>query len=483
MTTYLIDYSATWVGFATLGAGDRLIVTPSGSLVLPGSGFDLRGTAAAGVALAGFAWLNRIAVEGATSFTLGATGQWISDVQDAALTLGAGARASLAGSLTALQGTGAAITGAAVRLDIGGAITAETGLSVTGRGARIAITGTVSGSTQGVVLAGGEATLSNLGTIRGGVAVSGDAGGAVSVHLTNGGTLEGGLTATLGRGESGLWLDNAGRFLGNLHSGASADTVTGTGEITGHVWMGAGNDRFAGRVTGDLDMGTGNDIVDARGHAVGGVVRDGGGGDLYLVDGAVTIEDSGLGQDTVQAWVDWTLTPGLEVLELQGSALRGTGNGLANRLTGTEAANLLEGGAGTDTLQGGAGNDTLRGGLGADRLEGGDGDDRLNGGAGRDQLAGGSGADTFVFARGETGATAATADVITDFSAGDLIDLRTLGGLTLVDGLSGHARELAVTTLGPDTLVVWDLDGDGRADGAVRLSGTPVLTEADFLLQ
>lgn len=485
MTTYLIDYTATWVGFQTFGAGDRLIVAPQGSLVLPDTGFDLRGSGAAGVALAGFVWLDHLAVEGATSLSV--SGQFTSETQAWALGLGAGGFATVAGSVTASNGTGVALLGASAGLDVSGRITAETGIAVTGRAAHLTVSGEVAGQASGVVLAGGAASLLNLGTIRGDHAlmVSGDTGAPVTVTVTNGGTLAGTVEVTLTQSASAFWLANAGSVLGNVITGASGDVITGQGLITGHVWMGAGNDRFEGRLTGDLDMGLGQDTVDARGGVH--LIRDAGGADLYLIDSAVTIEDSGAGRDTVQAWVTYRLANGLEVLELQGSvALMGLGNTAANRITGNAGDNYLGGGLGRDTLVGDEGRDWLRGGLGDDRLYGGAGDDRLNGDAGQDTLTGGEGADTFVFAL-PTGA-----DLITDFQTGDRIDLSQIDAVsgnaapddvfTLVSFLTGTAGEIAVTASGSDTLILLDISGDGLADATIRLTGAHGLTAGDFLL-
>ncbi|NBZ88779.1 calcium-binding protein [Stagnihabitans tardus] len=490
MTTYLIDHAATWVGFQTLGAGDRLIVAPQGALILPETIFDLRGTGAAGVALAGFTWLEGLVVEGGT--TLSVSGQLISDSQGAALGLWDGAQGVVTGTVTASQGTGVALMGAGGGLDLAGRISAETGIAVTARGASLAISGEVAGSALGISLGGGDASLQNTGTIRGGIAVLGDGTGApVTVTVTNGGMMLGALDVDLVQGASRFWLANAGSLVGNLTSGASGDVVTGAGLITGHVSLGAGNDRFAGRLTGDLDMGLGNDTVDARGGAAH-VIRDAGGNDLYLVDGDVTIEDLG-GRDTVRSWVSLRLASGLEVLELQGvGATMGLGNGLGNTISGNAGDNYLWGAAGRDTLSGGEGQDWLRGGLGDDLLQGGEGDDRMNGDAGRDVLTGGAGADVFVFAFGQTGTDAASADLVTDFSDADVIDISSMdavqgnGGtndaFTLVQALTGQAGELAVTTLGGDTLLLMDVNGDGLADAAIRLSGIHALTAADFLL-
>jgi Ca2+-binding RTX toxin-like protein len=58
-----------------------------------------------------------------------------------------------------------------------------------------------------------------------------------------------------------------------------------------------------------------------------------------------------------------------------------------------------------------------------DSLFGGPGKDVLTGGTGADHLTGGTGVDRFVFALGDNGVTAATADHITDFQKGETLDV------------------------------------------------------------
>jgi len=88
----------------------------------------------------------------------------------------------------------------------------------------------------------------------------------------------------------------------------------------------------------------------------------------------------------------------------------------------------LVGGYGNDTLYGGTGNDYLFGQSGADRLFGGEDHDLLVGGEGADTLSGGSGIDTFRFYYGDSFAQTGSADVITDWNAGDRIDTGHSGG-------------------------------------------------------
>ena len=70
-----------------------------------------------------------------------------------------------------------------------------------------------------------------------------------------------------------------------------------------------------------------------------------------------------------------------------------TGDDRDNRLEGRAGGDELNGGKGNDMLIGGGGDDTLNGGEGGDMLMGGEGVDELNGGAGNDTLNGGAGGD------------------------------------------------------------------------------------------
>jgi Ca2+-binding RTX toxin-like protein len=95
----------------------------------------------------------------------------------------------------------------------------------------------------------------------------------------------------------------------------------------------------------------------------------------------------------------------------------------ADTLHGNDGNDELRGGSGADKLFGDAGNDSLFGNSGNDTLSGGSGKDVLTGGTGADHLTGGSGTDKFVFALGDNGTTASTADHITDFAKGETLDV------------------------------------------------------------
>ncbi len=150
---------------------------------------------------------------------------------------------------------------------------------------------------------------------------------------------------------AGNALDNVltGNDLGNALMGdAGFDTLLG----------GAGQDRLDGGTSADTMSGAfGNDI--------------------YVVDdaGDQVLENSGEGNDTVFASVDYTMAENVENLFLTGAATHGSGNGQGNVIAANDLGNTLFGDAGNDYLAGGAAHDVLDGGTGSDTLSGGAGDD------------------------------------------------------------------------------------------------------------
>ncbi len=103
-------------------------------------------------------------------------------------------------------------------------------------------------------------------------------------------------------------------------------------------------------------------------------------------------------------------------------------------INGSSSADSILGGKGKDTLLGDYGDDTLEGGKGNDILNGGAGDDSLWGGKGNDTLTGGDGDDTFIFRAGEGN------DVITDYAAGDLLQILNRNGRGYADFKSSFSN-------------------------------------------
>ena len=276
------------------------------------------------------------------------------------------------------------------------------------------------------------------------------------------------------------WLDGgAGNDL--MHGGTGDDTyvVDSAGDIVTEEIGGGGHDRVIGGVsyaltvniedltlTGSADItGIGNGLGNAMtNEGTGWVVLNGGGGNDTLNAGTQV----GYHDRANEAYGG----DGDDVIRGGGSQLNAWGDAGNDTLIGSSAGDYLHGGDGNDTVSGGAGNDYITGGLGADVL---------SGGAGADRLLGGLSADRFVFETGSLGPIFAT-DTVMDFNAaqGDIIDLRAIDAdvttagdqaFHLVDAFSGHAGELMVSQFTGYANVHFDIDGDGRADFALRVDG------------
>jgi Ca2+-binding RTX toxin-like protein len=155
------------------------------------------------------------------------------------------------------------------------------------------------------------------------------------------------------------------------------------------------------------------------------------------------------------------------------NALNGLGDVGSNLLTGNAGANVLYGLAGFDTLVGGAGADTLVG------------------GANTDTLTGGTGNDRFVFNLVSDTALGTARDVITDFTAGDQVDLRG------IDANVALANDQAFTFIGAAAFSTTNAtgqlrfaggvlygsnDADAQAEFEIALTGRTSMAAGDFLL-
>jgi Ca2+-binding RTX toxin-like protein len=169
----------------------------------------------------------------------------------------------------------------------------------------------------------------------------------------------------------------------------------------------------------------------------------------------------------------------------------GVGN---DKLAGGFGDDKLYGGNGRDRLLGDEGNDRLYGDKGNDKLLGGEGDDYLNGGHGQDILTGGEGADVFVFTHAtHSGVGKMGRDLITDFDVdADFINVTAIDAKTGSrnqdfdflgrDAFTGTAGELRYRFWGSDekavTILEGDVNGDGKADFQIAMTGHVELTGA-----
>ena len=257
-------------------------------------------------------------------------------------------------------------------------------------------------------------------------------------------------------------------------------TLTGTTAIDG-----TGNN-LANTIKGN----TANNIL--NGGTGADQLKGGQGDDTYIVDDIedVVTELVDQGTDLVESSVTYTLPDNVEKLTLTGTtAIKGTGNNLANTINGNSA------------------NNTLKGGKGNDLLIGNEGDDQLNGGVGDDTLTGGLGADKFIYNTNEAFVKSAVGvDTITDFTSSQtdqiVLDKTTFTRISSMAGTGfSVANEFAQVTT--DALaatsaayIVYNTAtgglfynrngtaaGFGNGGQFLTLTEKPVLTASQFLIQ
>ena len=219
-----------------------------------------------------------------------------------------------------------------------------------------------------------------------------------------------------------------------------------------------------------------------------------------IADGAIA--ERGLaqgGQLVLIAAPGATASPAVKSKTL-GDVAKVVGSRFGDTIVGDGHANVLKGGGGGDRIDGGGGGDVIRGGSGRDLILGRDGNDRIVGGKGGDDMTGGAGSDTFVFGRiADTARKLGKADVIRDFAPG--LDRIHLGGIDAKRGHGDqdfhwigshgfHHREGELRYAEKDRpgvdhdvrIVQGDIDGDGRADFRIVLTGLGALDKGDFVL-
>lgn len=302
-----------------------------------------------------------------------------------------------------------------------------------------------------------------------------------------------------------------------LEGGSGNDRLEG-GRDDDKLKGGSGNDKLIGNDGDDkLEGGAGNDLL-AGGKGIDNL--NGGAGDDHLGPGNDLDADVINGGDGIDT-VDYSGSSVGVTVYLAGSVTDGGAKGdiisnvesvIGSRFNDSLQTGLdgkAEGGEGNDdlygfgasTLDGGSGNDLLYGNSDTDTMLGGAGNDLLSGYGGVDTMTGGAGADTFYFSSiNDTGLSAATRDVILDFSQaeGDKIDVSAIdavvGGSN--DAFFFVAGSTPIDNLGPGeigyfydaandvTIVQGELANNGltTADFTIELKGHVVLTAADFVL-
>lgn len=314
------------------------------------------------------------------------------------------------------------------------------GVALTGNRFELLNSGQITGSDRGMdyslnnaahhgsIVNSGQIVGSNFGVSRSSIADTG------TLNLLNTGLIWGDDYAIYGAARTTFRITNSGELRGTDQLGNLNDRVDNTGKIIGALRLQDGDDGYngtSGQVTGTVFAGAGNDK-------------------LYGGKSAETLYGEA-GNDILQ------------------------GNGGNDILSGGADNNKLYGGTDNDTLYGNSGNDYLQGDAGNDNLYGSDGIDILYGGLGKDTLTGGAGKDTFVF-KSIKDSTAASLgrDVITDFSRADAekIDLKLIDASTKISGdqafafigtqaFHKKAGELRYEIKSGDTYISGDVNGDG----------------------
>ncbi|AOO82189.1 peroxidase family protein [Bosea vaviloviae] len=249
------------------------------------------------------------------------------------------------------------------------------------------------------------------------------------------------------------------------YTGVDADPFVGTGNSLNNVISGGDlNDTLSGLGGNDtLNGGLGADTM------IGGD-----GNDVYEVDEAgdvVTETNADLligGTDRVESDIDYALGANVENLDLNGTAITGTGNALNNVINGNDENNQLFGAGGNDTLNGGDGSDVIDGGLGNDAIAGGNDNDTIIGNAGDDTIDVGGGFNRLVY-----NAVGFGADTINSFDADgglatnqDKIDLSALG----VTAANFAARVVETAVAGPAGRLLTINDGAANVLGTIRIN-------------
>ncbi len=344
-----------------------------------------------------------------------------------------------------------------------------------------------------------------------------DAGDNKSISLTGTSTVNGAsFTKLTAAGQGNDTLALAAGFTDWVSGDDGNDSIS-TGDLADVLLGGAGNDTLTGGTGNDtVRGGAGNDTINYTVDSDGVDSVDGGGdtdtlvltsgsgdqvlnvtfngtsittfegGALTNVESVTANLGSGTGDVLLYEFTSAAVTVNLALGTASGfSSITGIENvrsdGGADVLTGDIFNNRLNGQGNNDTIDGAGGNDTLTGGLGADSLTGGTGDDTF----------------LYISSTAESGTTAATRDIITDFegagvAGGDLINVNAIDANTGAGGnqnfsFIGTAAFTAAGQLryfqdGTNTFVEANTTGLTGAEFTIRVNGLQNFIADDFFL-
>lgn len=297
-----------------------------------------------------------------------------------------------------------------------------------------------------------------------------------------------GAVGNKSKGEYSLFV-KAGNASGNFPNLSDGDDVATA--FTGYRALGGkGNDQ--------LTVGSGATDVVLLGEQGNDVLT--GDADTDILSGGIGLDflDGGDGADRLFGDAGNDVIIGGDPdsgLDLGDTIFGGAGNDMIDGVDGNDS---IFGGTGNDDIDGGNRDDTIFGGTGNDTINGGDGvRDKIFGGKGKDFLTGGAGFDEFGLQSLADSPRGAGRDVITDFvhASGDVIRLNLLDAKTHVAGdqaftfigsTAFHDKkgelQAVIDATNNRTIVQGDVDGDGKADFQIELTGQIALDENDFFL-
>ncbi len=299
-------------------------------------------------------------------------------------------------------------------------------------------------------------------------------------------------------------------------SGDDGNDSISTGDLADVLLGGAGNDTLTGGAGNDtVRGGAGNDTINYTVGSDGADVIDGG------ADSDVLALTSGTGNQTLSVAFN-----GVSITAIAGGTVSGIesitadlGSGTGDRLTYVSSSTAVvvnlglgsasgftsiagiervTGAGGADVITGSSSGNSLSGSGGNDTMDGAGGNDTLNGGLGADQLTGGVGDDVFDYNNSsESGVTAATRDVITDFAGaggagGDRIDVNGIDANTGSGGNQNFtfiglasftaAGQLRYFQDGTNTFIEGNTTGVSGAEFSIQVNGLHTFIASDFIL-
>jgi len=274
-----------------------------------------------------------------------------------------------------------------------------------------------------------------------------DSGAAVQVSLAagagSGGTAQGDKLDDIENLSGSAYGDTLqGDENANSLYGEGGNDVLKGGGGSDKLYGGAGDDTLNSDALGDfLDGGSGNDTANFGDAEYGVYVNLGTG---YYNYGKYHIP---VAPGTPQNIVN------VENVE---------GSNTVDHIFGNSADNILDGNGGADTIWGGGGNDTINGGTGIDTIFAGTGNDVITGGADN---------DLFVFDVPGAGPVNFGNDIITDFTAGDHIQIDDAIFNDFAD-MQAHMQQV-----GNDVVITYD------GNNSITLQNTAMgsLGASDFL--